>query len=256
MESFKTVHAVCMKVMENNQTNWSVRKRSAHERGRGEHGWLHARFTFSFGEYFDPDQMGFRSLRVMNNDTIEPLGGFPSHPHKDAEIFTYVISGQLQHRDSMGNGSIITAGNLQYMSAGSGVTHSEFNPSKDRATELYQIWLKPNQVGGQPLYAEKHLGEAAKEDSLTLLFAGQERPGVTLIRQDAEIYFGKLMQGSKLQVNANDSLPHAWLQVISGTVELLDETLEKADGLAISNHPDVFEIKASENAQFLFFRLQ
>ena len=199
--------------------------------------------------------MGFRSLRVMNNDTIEPQGGFPSHPHKDAEIFTYVISGQLEHRDSMGNGSIITPGNLQYMSAGSGVTHSEFNPSKDSATELYQIWLRPNQSGGEPRYAEKQLGDAAKENALTLLFAGGELDGATLIRQDAEISFGKLSAGDSLKVNADTEHPNAWLQVISGGVTTLGETLNKADGLAISDHPGAFKIKAEANTQFLFFRL-
>jgi redox-sensitive bicupin YhaK (pirin superfamily) len=236
-------------------TGWSIRKRPASERGRAEHGWLHARFTFSFAEYFDPDHMGFRSLRVMNNDIIEPMGGFPTHPHNDAEIFTYVISGQLEHRDSMGNGSIITPGHLQYMSAGSGVTHSEFNPSKDTQTELYQVWLRPNQSGGDPLYAEKQLGDAAKDNALTLLFAGHEKPGATLIRQNAEISFGKLSPGNSLQVPADENLPNAWVQVIAGAVRVLGETLGKADGLAISDHSGAFEISATEESQFLLFRL-
>ena len=244
-----------MTTMTETETTWSVRKRPASERGRAEHGWLHAKFTFSFAEYFDPDYMGFRSLRVMNNDTIEPTGGFPTHPHKDAEIFTYVISGQLEHRDSMGNGSIITPGNLQYMSAGSGVTHSEFNPAKDSQTELYQIWLRPNQSGGEPLYAEKELGDAAKDNELTLLFAGTEKAGATLIRQDAEISFGKLSAGHSLGVAADEQQPHAWVQVIAGEVDVLGEKLNKADGLAISDHPDAFEINASADAQFLLFRL-
>ena len=236
-------------------TSLSVKKRPADERGRAEQGWLHARFTFSFADYFDPDHMGFRSLRVMNNDIIEPMGGFPTHPHKDAEIFTYVISGQLEHRDSMGNGSIITPGNLQYMSAGSGVRHSEFNPSKDSQTELYQIWLLPNQSGGTPGYAEKQLGDFAVEDGLTLLFSGDEKSGVTQIRQDAEISFGKLSAGKCLTVSHDGQHPHAWLQVISGQVNLLGETLEKADGLAISNLSDTFEVSATSDSQFLLFRL-
>ena len=240
-----------------NQTSpWSVRKRPAEERGRGEHGWLHARFTFSFAEYFDPDQMGFRSLRVMNNDIIEPQGGFPNHPHRDAEIFTYVISGQLQHRDSMGNGSVILPGNLQYMSAGSGVTHSEFNPSSDQATELYQIWLRPNQSGGEPRYMEKHLGDAAEHDALTLLFSGTEKEGATQIRQDADISFGKLSAGKTLTIGADAEQPHAWIQLISGKLSLLGETLTRADGLAVSDHPGAFEVTASEDSQFLLFRLK
>ena len=133
--------------------------RSAHERGSAEHGWLHARFTFSFANYYDPEHNGFHTLQVMNNDVIEPGGGFPSHPHHDAEIFTYVLSGKLEHKDSMGNGSVIEAGDLQYMSAGEGVQHSEFNPSDSEKTELYQIWMRPNQKGGKPRYAEKKLSE-------------------------------------------------------------------------------------------------
>lgn len=239
----------------NPETGWSVLKRPATERGRADHGWLHARFTFSFADYFDPDHMGFRSLRVMNNDIIEPMGGFPTHPHKDAEIFTYVISGQLEHRDSMGNGSIITPGNLQYMSAGSGVAHSEFNPSKGFRTELYQIWLQPNQTGGTPLYSEKRLGDSSAEDALTLLFAGTEKSGATLIRQDAEIFFGRLSADKTLEVRPDEKQPHAWLQVIAGKVNLLGETLAQADGLAISNHPGAFEISASTDSQFFLFRL-
>ena len=124
-----------------------ITKRPAGERGQADHGWLQARFTFSFADYFDPAHMGFRSLRVMNNDTIQPGGGFGTHPHSEMEIFTYVIEGQLEHKDSMGNGAIIEPGNLQYMSAGSGVTHSEFNPSNTEKTHLYQVWLHPNVAG-------------------------------------------------------------------------------------------------------------
>lgn len=235
---------------------WTARKRPAAERGRAEHGWLHARFTFSFAEYFDPDHMGFRSLRVMNNDIIEPGGGFPTHPHKDAEIFTYVISGQLQHKDSMGNGSIITPGNLQYMSAGSGVRHSEFNPSNETATELYQVWLRPRESGGEPAYSEKHLGVAAKSNALTLLFAGSAKGDATVIRQDAEISFGRLDAGEVLSAPDAPDLPHAWIQVIDGQLKTLETTLSKADGLAISDHPEPFEIRATADTQFLLFRLK
>jgi len=234
--------------------NWSVRKRHAEERGAAEYSWLHARFTFSFAEYFDPDHIRFHSLVVMNNDVIEPGGGFQTHPHKDAEIFTYVMSGQLEHKDSMGNGAIIEAGNLQYISAGSGVLHSEFNPSQNSQTELYQIWLHPKQTGGEPRYAEKKLGEAAKENALTLLFAGKEKDYAIVIRQDAEISFGKLDEGRSLEVPASEH-SHAWVQVMNGELELLGETLKRADGLAISNHPDAFTINASQAASFLLFRL-
>ena len=142
------------------------RIRKANDRGTSDHGWLHANFSFSFANYYDPDWSGFHSLIVMNNDIIEPGGGFSTHPHRDAEIFTYVISGELEHRDSMGNGSIIKPGELQYMSAGSGVTHSEFNPSQENQTELYQIWMRPNQSVGEPFYAEKKLSHSISNGDL------------------------------------------------------------------------------------------
>lgn len=233
----------------------TVAKRPAGERSRLKLDWLNARYTFSFGDYMDPSHMGFRSLRVMNNDIIEPGGGFGTHPHKDAEIFTYIIEGNLEHRDSMGNGSVIAAGNLQYMSAGSGVRHSEFNPSDSERVHLYQIWLMPNESGGEPRYAEIPLGEEARANDLTLLFSGQEKEGVTQIRQDAEIYFGKLDTDQSVQVPLSDSMPHAWVQVIKGGLNVLGESLSNADGLAIENAPEGFEIEASTDSQFLLFRL-
>src|SRR5436190_2285841 len=147
----------------------NIVKRPANARGQAELGWLHSRHTFSFGNYFDPDHMGFRSLRVINDDVVEPGAGFGEHPHRDAEIFSYVIDGELEHKDSMGNGRIIKAGDLQYISAGSGVLHSEFNPSGENTVHFLQIWLKPNVAGGEPRYAEKALGKDAKSNSLTLL---------------------------------------------------------------------------------------
>lgn len=232
-----------------------VTKRSAAERGQADHGWLQARFTFSFAEYFDPDHMGFQSLRVMNNDTIQPGGGFPMHPHEDMEIFTYIVDGQLEHRDSMGNGAVIDAGNLQYMSAGSGVLHSEFNPSKENTATLYQVWLTPNERGGEPRYAEKPLGDLAKPNALTLLFSPAGRDGSTSIRQNAEISFGSAEAGQSLTVPASNEMPHAWIQVIKGNVSVLDQSLGTGDGLAIEHTPESFAIDASENSQFLLFRL-
>lgn len=235
-------------------------KRPADERGSANHGWLQARFTFSFSSYSDPDHMGFQSLRVMNNDTIQPGGGFPAHPHSDMEIFTYVIEGQLEHRDSLGNGEVLTPGNLQYMSAGSGIQHSEFNPSKTEQTHLYQIWLQPNQEGGEPRYMEKPLAELAKPNALTLLYSGDGRDGSTEIRQNAEISFGQAEIGSSgaeqtLKVEASESMPHAWVQVISGGISVLGESLGTADGLAIEDAADGFEITASIDCKFLLFRL-
>ena len=232
-----------------------TRVRRATDRGTADHGWLQARFTFSFAEYFDPDHMGFASLRVMNNDTIAPGGGFPSHPHSDMEIFTYVISGQLAHQDSMGNGSTIEAGDLQYMSAGSGVKHSEFNPSQTEPTTLYQIWLHPRESGGEPRYAEKPLRDTAQDNALTLLFSGDGRGGSSEIRQDAEIYFGKTKAGTDLTIPASKTTPHAWLQVIDGEVAVLGENLSAGDGIAIEDAPDAFPIKVGADSSFLLFRL-
>lgn len=233
----------------------SVEKRPAAERGQADHGWLQARFTFSFSEYYDPAHMGFRALRVMNNDTVQPGGGFPTHPHADMEIFTYVIEGQLTHKDSMGNGSIIEAGDLQYMSAGSGVRHSEYNPSTENPTQLYQVWLQPKETGGEPRYAEKKLGDTAAPNVLTLLFSGDGRDGSTAIRQNAEIHFGRLEGGASLEIPADTERPHLWLQVISGEVSVAGETLAKADGVAVENEPGSLIVEASTEAKFLLFRL-
>ena len=232
-----------------------VAKRPAEARGHVNHGWLDARFTFSFADYVDPDHMGFRSLRVMNNDTILPGGGFPMHPHSDMEIFTYVIEGQLEHRDSLGNGAVLTPGNLQYMSAGGGIRHSEFNPSDTEKTHLYQIWLQPRESGGEPRYMEKPLADLAQPDALTLLYSGDGRDGSTGIRQDAEIFFGQASAGKTLEIPAAESLPHAWIQVISGAVNVFGESLRTADGLAIEGAPDRVQIATVEPSRLLVFRL-
>jgi quercetin 2,3-dioxygenase len=236
--------------------NKSVRtsKRAAEDRGQRDHGWLQARFTFSFANYVDPDHMNFRSLRVMNNDSIQPGGGFPSHPHRDMEILTY-IKGQLEHRDSMGNGSIIEAGNLQYMSAGSGVKHSEFNPSHQHITHLYQIWLTPNQTGGEPRYAEKRLTNQVIQNELSLIFSGDGRDGSTEIRQNADVYFGHMEPDHVIAVPASTSAPHAWVQIISGAATVLGDTLQAGDGLAIENAIDAFDIETSAESRLFVFRL-
>ena len=233
----------------------TITKRPAHERGTADHGWLKARFTFSFSEYFDPDHMGFKSLRVINNDTIQPGGGFPAHPHNSMEIFTYVAEGQLEHRDSMGNGAIIPAGDLQYMSAGDGVVHSEFNPSSTEPTTLYQIWIRPREAGGKPRYAEKPLQEIARDNELILLFSPDGRNGSTEIRQDAEIQYGQLAPGGKITVPASGAGKDAWLQIIKGTANVLGESVATGDGLAIENLDGSFDLNANEETKFLLFRL-
>lgn len=231
----------------------SIVKRPADARGTTELGWLHSRHTFSFGDYFDPDHMGFRSLRVINDDVVEPGQGFGEHGHRDAEIFSYVLEGELEHKDSMGNGRIIKAGDLQYMSAGRGVSHSEFNPSPNKRVHFLQVWLKPKMGGGEPRYAEKSLGTDAKPDALTLLFAGEPREGAVGIRADADVYFGKLHAGQ--QIVHQPAPGHGlWLHVIDGDVAVLGERLELGDGAAIE-HAESLEIQSREGAQFLLFDL-
>jgi redox-sensitive bicupin YhaK (pirin superfamily) len=229
--------------------------RPAHERGSAEHGWLHARFTFSFANYYDPEHNGFHSLQVMNNDVIEPRGGFPTHPHKDAEIFTYVLSGKLEHKDSIGNGSVIDAGNLQYLSAGKGVQHSEFNPSDSEKTELYQIWMRPNQKGGTPRYAEKKLSAENFENETRLLFSGNGLDDSIEIRQNAEILFGNYQEGEIYVLAENETHKNLWIQVIEGQINLSGNYLGKADGLGIENQTDELPLSIIEDSKFLIFRL-
>ena len=233
----------------------NIKVRRASHRGKAEHGWLHANFSFSFANYYDPEHCGFHSLIVMNNDIIEPGGGFPTHPHKDAEIFTYVISGELEHQDSMGNGSVIRPGDLQYMSAGSGVTHSEFNPSKKNRTELYQIWMLPNQSGGDPRYAEKKLAGRENPNGWTLLFSGDGANKSTQIRQDATFSFGQADPGASLSIEPANSLPHAWIQVVSGALEANGQELGKADGMSIENLDETVNLSILEPSTLFLFRL-
>jgi redox-sensitive bicupin YhaK (pirin superfamily) len=218
--------------------------RKASERGHADHGWLDSRHTFSFADYQDPAWMGFRSLRVINEDRVAPGQGFGTHSHREAEIFSYVIEGELEHKDSMGNGRVIKAGDVQYMSAGSGVRHSEFNPSPDKPVHFLQIWLRPSKPGGAPRYAETKLGSAAKPDMLTPLFAGQHRA-------DAEFYFGKLGAGKSLALPVREGRG-VWIHQIAGAIAVAEEMLNAGDGAAIEG-VDQVEIKASRDAEFLIF---
>jgi redox-sensitive bicupin YhaK (pirin superfamily) len=232
----------------------TITKRPADKRGQSELGWLHSRHTFSFGNYFDPDHMGFRSLRVINDDVVEAGQGFGEHPHRDAEIFSYVIDGELEHKDSMGNGRVIKAGDLQYMSAGRGVVHSEFNPSPDRPVHFLQVWLKPKMGGGEPRYAEKALARIAKRNVLSLVFATEPRDGAIGIRADADVYFGLLDTGKQF-VHQPAAGRAQWLHVIAGEVSVLGEPLKPGDGAAFENF-EALEIQSHAAAQFLLFDLK
>jgi redox-sensitive bicupin YhaK (pirin superfamily) len=228
--------------------------RPAAARGKTELGWLHSWHTFSFGEYRDRAHMNFRALRVINDDIVEPGQGFGTHGHQDAEILTYVIEGKLEHKDSMGNGSIIEPGRLQYMSAGEGVTHSEFNPSRAERVHLLQIWILPDGSGGEPRYAEHSLSSATPPNSLTLLFAGNARAGATEIRADADVYLGRLAAGGKV-VHRTSPTRGVWIHVFKGSLSVGGTKLAAGDGASIEDAEEL-AIEAADGAEFLLFDLR
>ena len=174
--------------------------RRAAERGHFENSWLNANHSFSFGEYYDPQNMGYSNLRVLNDDTIAPKGGFPTHPHDNMEIVTYVLSGVLEHKDSMGNGSIIRPGDVQRMSAGTGVRHSEFNPSPDEPVSLLQIWLRPNRLGIEPEYSQQHFPAQEKRGRLRLIVSPDGRDGSIATYQDSLVFASILEEGEEVEI--------------------------------------------------------
>ena len=226
--------------------------RKANERGHAKHGWLDTYHSFSFADYYDPQWMGFRSLRVINDDLVLPGAGFGAHPHHDMEIITYILHGALEHKDSMDNGRVIRAGELQYMSAGSGVQHSEFNPSKDEAVRLLQIWILPDVKGVKPRYAEKSLRDA-QTGKLYLMTSRTGRDGSIAIHQDADLWLAKLEAGQQVaHLLANNR--HAWLHVAEGEVSLNGKTLTAGDAAAISEESKL-QLSANKPSQVLLFDL-
>jgi quercetin 2,3-dioxygenase len=228
--------------------------RKSEERGHADHGWLDTRFTFSFADYFDPKHVHFRTLRVMNDDRVAGGGGFPMHPHADMEIVTYVLEGALQHQDSMGNGSVIKPGDIQYMSAGTGVTHSEFNASKTEPVHLYQIWMFPEKEGLKPVYDQKNFSEAEKRGRLRLIASPDGRDGSVKIRQDNELYATVLGKGESVEYSLKPER-HAYVQVARGSVTLNGTALEAGDGAAISAETAV-ELMGVKDAEVLLFDLK
>lgn len=226
--------------------------RKANERGHAEHGWLDTHHTFSFGDYHDPEWMGFRSLRVINDDLVMPGMGFGMHPHRDMEIITYILSGALEHKDSMGNGRIIRAGEVQYMAAGTGVQHSEINPSPDEAVHLLQIWIMPDRKGVAPRYAEKSLVNAAAGE-FHLVASKTGRGGSIAIHQDAELRLARLDAGQRV-THSPASHRHAWIHVAAGEVSLNGRLLQGGDGAAVSGEPPL-EFTATQPSQVLLFDL-
>ncbi len=227
--------------------------RKSNDRGHADHGWLNTRFTFSFADYFDPKHIHFRTLRVMNDDRVAGGGGFPTHPHQDMEIVTYVLEGALEHRDSMGNGSVIRPGDVQYMSAGTGVAHSEFNASEKESVHLYQIWMFPDKKGYKPAYDQKNFTVEEKRGKLRLLVSPDGRDGSVKIRQDNELYATVLGAGESVQ-HALKPERHAYLQVARGSVTLNGTTLETGDGAEISAEKKL-ELSGVKDAEVLLFDL-
>ena len=227
--------------------------RPAAERGHFDHGWLDTSHTFSFASYHDPRHMGFRALRVINEDRVQPGEGFGTHAHRDMEILTWVLEGALEHKDSMGNGSVIRPGDIQRMSAGTGVTHSEFNPSREAPVHLLQIWLLPNQRGLPPSYEEKRFPPEALRGRLALIAAGDGRQGAVTIHQDADLWTARLGPGESVR---HDLKPgrHAWLQVARGAVSLGGMPLGAGDGAALTDERTL-EISATAPAEVLLFDL-
>jgi len=226
-------------------------RRSA-ERGHFDHGWLNTYHTFSFADYYDPNQMGFRSLRVINEDRVRGGSGFGTHGHRDMEIISYVLDGALEHRDNMGTGSIIRPGEVQRMSAGTGVMHSERNPSPDQPVHFYQIWIVPDRPGIKPSYEQKRFPDDERSGKLRLVASRDGRDGSLSLNQDVALYTGLLRDGAPVEYALQPDR-HAWLQVARGEVRLGDETLKEGDGAAISDERLVR--MSGKDAEVLLFDL-
>ena len=227
--------------------------RPGHERGRTRLPWLDSRHSFSFGNYHDPDRMGFRTLRVINEDHVAPAGGFPPHPHRDMEIVTYVVSGALQHKDSMGNGEVIQAGDVQRMTAGSGIEHSEFNASRKEPVHFLQIWLLPEKRGLTPEYEQRNFPAEARRGRLCPIVSPDGREGALTLHQDALLFATALEPGEEV-VHTLRPGRHAWLQVMQGEVDLNGRRLAAGDGAAISEE-EALTIIASTSSEALLFDL-
>ena len=229
------------------------RLRQATERGHFDHGWLDTYHTFSFADYYDPAHMGFRALRVINEDRVAPGAGFPTHGHRDMEIITYVLRGGLAHKDSMGNGSVIYPGEVQRMSAGTGVRHSEYNHAPDDVVHLLQIWIVPAVEGTAPGYEQKFFADEEKRGRLRLIASPDGREGSVTVQQDARLY-AMLLEPGEAVSHALAAGRHAWVQVARGAVGLNGQQLEPGDGAAVSDE-ERLTIKALRPAEVLLFDL-
>jgi redox-sensitive bicupin YhaK (pirin superfamily) len=227
--------------------------RRAKDRGHANHGWLDSRHSFSFADYHDPEHMGFRALRVINEDRVQPGRGFATHPHRDMEILSYVLEGALEHRDSMGNGSVIRPGDVQRMSAGSGVTHSEFNASQREVVHFLQIWLLPTALGLAPSYAQKHFTREEKAGRLRLVASPDGADGCISIHTDARVYAGVFAAGERASLELAPGR-HAWLQVARGRAHANGHDLGTGDGAALSGEA-ALRVEAADDCEILAFDL-
>lgn len=225
----------------------------AEDRGHADHGWLNARHSFSFGDHYDPAHMGFRTLRVINDDRVAPGAGFPTHPHRDMEIFSYVLEGSIAHKDSLGNARVIKPGEVQVMSAGSGVQHSEFNPSATEPLHLNQIWIRPRLRGIKPRYSEWKPQPGAETEAKLLMISGDGRSGSASIEQDADVYRILLKPGTSVS-HQLASERGAWLQVVRGELSLNETKLHEGDG-ASTEDPGKLSIHSDTGAEALLFDL-
>jgi quercetin 2,3-dioxygenase len=230
-----------------------IKVRRSNERGHANHGWLDTRYTFSFSDYYDPGFMGFRDLRVINEDFIEADQGFPKHGHRDMEIITYMISGELSHRDSMGNGETIHPNEVQRMTAGTGVLHSEYSSPTDK-THLLQIWILPEKHGLTPSYEQKYFAAEDKQGKLKLVASRGGDDGSVSINQDVKLYASVLQSGKQVSHDLAEGR-HAWIQVISGSVDVNGTTLRKGDGAAISEEKSLKIAATDDDTEFLLFDL-
>ena len=237
--------------MKTNTSGFTIRRSS--ERGHANHGWLDTYHSFSFADYLDPAHMGFRSLRVINQDQIAPGAGFPTHPHRDMEIFSYVVSGAIGHKDSMGNGCELKPGEIQLMSAGAGVTHTKFNPSPDEPLHLLQIWILPESKGLKPSYTEWKPAPGSENDPKVLVISPDGRDNSATIHQDAHIY--------RIRLKAGESISHElesdrglWLQMVKGSLKTAEIQLAAGDAASNETAGD-FEFTATEDAEALLFDL-
>jgi len=228
--------------------------RRAEARGHFDFGWLDTSHTFSFGEYYDPSQMGFRALRVLNEDRVQPGRGFPTHGHRDMEIVSYVLEGALQHRDSLGNGSVIRPGEVQRMTAGTGVTHSEFNASESALVHFLQIWIVPDRRGYEPSYEQRTIPDADKRAAFRLLAGSPGSGALVTVHQDVRLYSLSLERDQEVVYELRPDR-HAWVQMARGAVTLDGQPLWRSDGAAVSEQPSL-RLIGIESAELLVFDLR